>query len=175
MTKVCSSRDKFCRDKHVPDRHASRTNCGAICFRAGLVSLAGAATNIIFVTSFVTTKVCSPRQNFLCQWQNTSFVATKWRLSWQKYLQFCLDKRRVLSQQKTRFVATNMFVATEMILVAVPANDTNPAPKQMAPQFVRDYTTHAGLTHRRWNDRKKELDEKQQSFSPSTAGSLQLS
>ena len=44
------------------------------------------------------------------------FVATK-----QAY--FCRDKRRALSRQ-TRVCHDKTFVATEMILVAVPANDT---------------------------------------------------
>ena len=30
---------------------------------------------------------------------------------------------------------------------AAPASDTNLAPKQMAPQFVRDYVKHVGLAH----------------------------
>ena len=37
--------------------------------------------------------------------------------------------------------------------------------KQMAPQFVRDYVKHVTPTHWR-REKKKELDEKQQSFSP---------
>ena len=36
----------------------------------------------------------------------------------------------------------------------------------MAPQFVRDYVKHVGLTHWRY-EKKKELEEEQQSFSPS--------
>ena len=36
----------------------------------------------------------------------------------------------------------------------------------MAPQFVRDYVKHVGLTHWRC-EKKKELEEEQQSFSPS--------
>ena len=38
-----------------------------------------------------------------------------------------------------------MFGLTKMILVAAPASDTNPAPKQLAPQFVRDYVKHVSL------------------------------
>ena len=53
--------------------------------------------------------------------RDKSFVATK-VLSRQAY--FCRDKRRVLSRQKTCFVATkHVFVTTEMVLVAAPAND----------------------------------------------------
>ena len=85
---------------------------------------------------FVVTKVRFCRdKTFLCQRQNTSFVATE----------------IILSRQNTSimFVVTkDAFVATKMILVAVPANDTNPALKQLDPQFVRDYVKHVGPTHR---------------------------
>ena len=42
-----------------------------------------------------------------------------------------------------------------MILVEAPANDTNPALTQMAPQFVRDYVKYVGPTHRRCKKKKK--------------------
>ena len=80
----------------------------------------------------------------------------------------------ILSRQM--FVVTkDAFVATKIMLVAVPANDTMyPALKPMAPQFVRDYVKHVSPTHPATvREEKKELDEKQRSFSPSTAGSLQ--
>ena len=87
---------------------------------------------------------------------------------------FCCDKTRLLSRQnckyfchdKRHFVATkdvfchwhkkfclgeHTFVVTKdvtkIIFVAAPANDTNPALKQMAPQFVCDYVKHVGLAH----------------------------
>ena len=47
-----------------------------------IVSLAGAATSIIFVTSVVATKVCLPRQNIFVA--TKLFVATKTCLSRKK-------------------------------------------------------------------------------------------
>ena len=75
-------------------------NLFCFCFAASRVSLAGAATSIIFVATkhvfcryksmFVATKVCLSRQNYV-------FVTTN-VLSRQAY--FCRDKRRVLSRLK---------------------------------------------------------------------------
>ena len=95
---------------------------------ACLVSLAGAATSIIFVA----TKVCLPRQNFCCDkivcrdktfdatnCDKIMFVATK-RLTRQEY--FCRDKTRVLSRQiricrnKSKLVAKKTFVTTKLCL-----------------------------------------------------------
>ena len=72
------------------------------------MSLAGAATSIIFVaTSFVVTNTCLP-------WQNTSFVVTNTLLS----RQFCCDKpifvtTKVLSQQI--FVMTNIILSWQKL------------------------------------------------------------
>ena len=128
--------------------------------------------------SFVTTKICLPRQNFCCD--KIKFVATKYFVAEQKrsdillrhvfvstkhvfvakkqqkttttclsqQAYFCRDKRCVLSRQtrvcrdksklyvcrdKHTFVATKDYfcldkkiVATKIILVAAPANDTCP-------------------------------------------------
>ena len=63
-------------------------------------------------TSFVTTKVRLPRQNFCCD---------KIFLSRQAY--YCRDKRRVLSRQTRK-----TFVATKILLVAAPANDSVATP-----------------------------------------------
>ena len=71
--------------------------CAAVMRGLSLI-IGGAATSIIFVATR----------------QNASFVATKVCLSRQNYV--CRDKR---------FVATNTcFVATKIILVAAPANDS---------------------------------------------------
>ena len=70
--------------------------------------------------SFVATKVCLLRQNFcvFCVCRNKhNFVMTMF-FSWQAY--FCHNKRRT----KHVFAATELFVTTKMILVAVPTNDT---------------------------------------------------
>ena len=119
--------------------------------QVSLLSLAGAATSIIFVvtngfsqqtnmclsrqnTSFVATKVCLQRQNF-CR-AIIIFVTTKYFcrdkyfrentcLSRQAY--FGRDKRHALSRQSTCLFRQNCvcrnkcFVATKMILMAVPA------------------------------------------------------
>ena len=110
----------------------------------GELSLAGAATSIIFVatnTSFVPTKVCLSRQKYFSRQTKHNFAATN-VLSQQAY--FCCDKRRVFSRQKTRetrvcrrvcrdknvLVATKLsflrqiFISTKMILMAALANDT---------------------------------------------------
>ena len=78
----------------------------------GKVSLAGAATSIIFVATkllsrqiFVATKVCLSRKKH-------NFVSTN-VLSRQAY--FCRDKRRVCCDKT--------FVTIKILLVAVPAND----------------------------------------------------
>ena len=124
-----------------PDRPASRSHadCGAICFRAGLVSLAWAATSIIFVTTntrlsrqtrlFVTTEVCL-RQNTsrLCRDRNicsVSVVAIKDTLLQQTCFvatNMFIATEIILSRQNTKFVVTkDAFVATKIMLVAVPA------------------------------------------------------
>ena len=119
-----------------------------IIFAATKVSLAGAATSIIFVKIFVATNTCLSRQkaSFVTVSTKSSFVATNTCLSRQTLAFFCPDKHV--------FVATKMFcrskhtfVSTKIILMAAPANRTTPALKQMAPQFVRDYVKHVGLTH----------------------------
>ena len=87
-----------------------------------LLSLAGATTSIIFVA----TKVVLLQQKYACR--DKTFVAKKLCLSRQIFFHdniilsrqayFCRDKRRVLSWEKT------CLVATKMIQVAAPANDT---------------------------------------------------
>ena len=62
------------------------------------------ATNVFLSLTFVATNTC------------LFFPATKRLLLRQAY--FCRDKRRVLWRQK------RVFVATKIILVAAPANDT---------------------------------------------------
>ena len=52
---------------------------------------------------------------------NTSFVVRKVCLSQQN---FCRDKTRLLSRQKYVCCDKHVFVATKIILVAAPANDT---------------------------------------------------
>ena len=88
----------------------SVSNQGSSSSEDGKLSMAGAATSLIFVATntwqqiFVFVK-------FYYKLQKHNFLASK-VLSRQAY--FCLDKRRVL-----------VFVATKMILVAAPANDSN--------------------------------------------------
>ena len=91
-----------------------------------ILSLAGAATSIIFVatnmcsrqcSSFVAIKVCLPRQNYVCRDKcfvaiKTCFFATK-PLSRQAY--FCGDKRRVLSRQTRVSRVKIMLVATKLL------------------------------------------------------------
>ena len=99
---------------------------------AWMVSLAGAATSIIFVTtntclswqtmSFVVTKICLPQQNF-CWYevillQQNFFVCQQVCLLQQKYAYhdktFVATKLCLLWQI---FVVTNMFVMTNKILL----------------------------------------------------------
>ena len=97
------------------------------------ISLAGAATSIIFVP----TKVCSSRQNF-CH-EKRVFVATNicCNESFDATKLFCRGRHNVvvtniLLRQKMCFVATKdvllrqtrAFVVTKMTLVAALANDT---------------------------------------------------
>ena len=77
--------------------------------------------------SSVAAKVCLPRKNF-CH-DKSMFIVTKY---------FCHDERRVLLQQNTcllqqnfccchkyHFCCDKTFVATKIILMAAPANDTS--------------------------------------------------
>ena len=59
------------------------------------------------------------------------------------------DGNNFVATKHVTFVVTkDAFVATKIMLVAVPANDTMyPALKPMAPQFVRDYVKHVSPTH----------------------------
>ena len=112
-------------------------------FRAGFVSLAGAATSIIFVgpkvfvapntclshkNMLVATNTCLSRQSFCRNKHN--FVATT-VLSQQAY--FCREKHAFFATEyvfrdKTRACRDKTFVATKIILVAAPANDSSSPP-----------------------------------------------
>ena len=122
------------------------------------MSLAGAVTSIIFVatkvcrdkhvfvptkhvfcrkksTSFVATKVCLSRQNYVCHDKafvvtnicrdkhefDKSFVSTRTRLSRQN---FCHDKHTFVVTKDVFCRDKHMFVATKTILVEAPANDS---------------------------------------------------
>ena len=87
------------------------------------VSLAGAASNIIFVV-----RVCVCRDNHTFVATKDMFVATKESLSRQKFChkwQFCRDKS--LSRQAYFCRDKKCLAATKMILVAAPANDREEA------------------------------------------------
>ena len=127
----------FCRDKHVfvATKHDFFRDKSML-----------AATKVLSRQNydciiFVATNTCLSRQTRVCR-DKRMLAATK-LLSRQVY--FCRDKTRLLSRQtrvcrdKHNFVATKLlsrqayvsrdkhvFVATKMILVAVPANDTSP-------------------------------------------------
>ena len=116
------------------------------------LSLAGAATSIIFVvcfccllwqnTSFVMTKVCLAWQNFSVCCEKHTFVMTMFCCN--KYM-FVMTKVSLLQQHfcddKIMFVTTKVllwqayfhrnkrcaFFTTKMILVAAPANDITPS------------------------------------------------
>ena len=106
----------FCRDKRCSQYQQDK-----------ILSLAGAATSIIFIV----TKVLL--------WQNMSFVATKVCLQQQKFChdkQFCHDKVFLSFVATNNFVTTKIFlswqtcvchdktfVATKIILVAAPTSD----------------------------------------------------
>ena len=86
-------------------------------------------TNTCFVATkhvfFVSTKVCFPRQNLcrdksVCQ-TRVCVCVSRQVLSRQAY--FSREKTCLLSRQ-TRFCRCKTFVATEMILVAAPTNET---------------------------------------------------
>ena len=111
------SRQKFCQDK----RNFVATT---ILSRLKMCFVADAKD---FVSEKKRTNFC---YDIICR--EKRFVAASILLSWQKDV-FCRDK--------------HVFVVTKIIRVAAPANDTNPAPKQMAPQFMRDYVKHVGLAH----------------------------
>ena len=98
------------------------------------LSLAGAATSIIFVA----TNICCDK----------TFVTTKICLSWQAY--FCHDKRHVLSKQtclswQTCVCHDNTFVTTKMILVAALANDTKSRVCLIHCHSVKKPTIHLSI------------------------------
>ena len=101
-TKFCLSRQKVCHGKYVATEHVFRFLCRD---RTRLLSRQNYASTV-----FIATKVCLSRQNYVCR-----------------------DK--LLSRQKTCFVVTNTFcrdkhktfVASKMILMAAPANDSKRA------------------------------------------------
>ena len=76
------------------------------------------------------TRVCGNRStvatSIFLSWQKTCFVATNTCLLQQAY--FCCDKRCVLSWQSRICHNKPMFVATQMIHVAAPADDIPQAP-----------------------------------------------
>ena len=90
------------------------------------VSLAGAATSIIFVA----TNTCLSRQN-------TSFVATKVRLPRQN---FCRDKGRVLSRQ-TCVCRNKSFAATEMCLSRQKISNPSKLPLEAVQENLKNIKT----------------------------------
>ena len=129
----------FLMDSHTV-RNGWLFSSAVFLLTGGWLSLAEAATGIIFIATknvFGATKVCLSRQTYFCRDKHLSrqfFIATNViLLTRQAY--FCRDKH--LSQQKFcrgkhTFVATkDMFccdkhvsVATKIILMAAPANDS---------------------------------------------------
>ena len=101
---------------------------------------------------FAVTKVSLSQQNFCrskimfvvtniscdkSRCNKNTFVATK-VLSQQEY--FCHDKSHVLSWQ-----TTNTFVATKIILVAAPSNDTKQHAREMIPMLLLRLPSIANL------------------------------
>ena len=79
----------------------------------------------LFEHVFVATKHVFCRDNeYTCR--DKTFVATNLILSRQAY--FCRDKRRVTNtcDKHVIIAGKHVFLATKMILVAAPANDTQP-------------------------------------------------
>ena len=103
------------------------------------LSLAGAAVSVIFVetkvlsrqthggsgqnTSFVTTKVCLLRQNYV--WRDKFWQACKHA----KIMFVCRDKTfvatKIFCRDKDVFCPDKTFIATKIILAAAPANHTD--------------------------------------------------
>jgi len=99
----------FCRNKHIFVVTKVLSRQAYFCHDKRCVLTRGKSKLLV-------TKLLSQQKLCLSQ-----FVTTK-VLLWQEY--FCCDKRHVLSRHTRVCCDNHIFVATKMILVAAPANDS---------------------------------------------------
>ena len=114
-TKVCLSRQNFCRDKVMfvtknICRHKRRVlSRQKTCFFATKLILVAAPAKVV------------SRQTYFCRNKRQVLFRQNFCLSRQAY--FCREKRRVLSRQIRICRDKHVFVATKLRLAAAPAND----------------------------------------------------